>query len=514
MRTGSDSSTATDSPPTDRRRVLVAATLVGLLGLLLAAAWSWQPSFWYDEAATISAINRSYPQLFSLVHHTDAVHAAYYVVLKAWASVFGLSEFAVRFPSAIAVGAAAAALVVLAERLWDLRFGVLAGLILLTIPRVMWAGSEARSYAGTLFLAIVVTLLLIIAADRGRWWWVAYALGVVVMVVWFFLAITLLLAHALYLLLLHRKAIRGFTIGTAVAVLALVPFGRWAFGQREQVSWIPDMSVQRVWTYARFEFFTGSVAYPIVAGLALAIALMAAVTTWRLDGVRPFVLAWCWLLLPAAVIFAVSWTGTHLYAPRYLVFTVPGMALLLAWSVTVLARESRWVIGVALIALVAAAAPQYVTQRGTYGHLGGSDFSTVADYIGDHAEPGDCVAFGSAPSWSPISQRVTLRAKPADFAGLRDIGARVAAAPSGRMWDLERPVPAYRYFARSCQVMWVVADGERSRRAVEFPGGMSDWYFEPYHFTNTPLYRQLSAAGLHITDRTEFNHSQVVRMQR
>lgn len=514
MRTGSDSSTATDRPVIDRRTA-VAGVVVGLLGCVLSATGSGRPSFWYDEAATVSAVNRSYSQLFSLVSQTDGVHAAYYLVIKAWTSVFGLSEFAMRFPSALAVGAAAATMVLLGDRLAGRGFGIVAGVALLTIPRTMWAGSEARSYAGTLFVAVLVTLLVLVALDRGRWWWVAYGVGVLVAVIWFFLAITLLAAHAAYVLLLRRSAFREFAVAGLAALVVLSPFAWWVSRQRGQVSWIPQMSMQRAAVYLRFEFFDGTWVYPVVgAALVVLAASAAVVSSSAVVSVRVVILGVCWVAIPALVVFAVSWWGAHLYAPRYLVFTVPGLALLLSWAVVTLSRQRRWATVILVAALAAAAVPDYLAQRGPYGRTGGTDFSAVADYVGEHAAPGDCVAFDSAPSWSPISQRVVVQAAPADFVGLRDVGAQSVAAQSGRLWDVEKPISAYGPFARGCQVMWVITDGERDRRSTLFPGGQLTWYFTPFHFTDTELYRVLAATGLHITARTEFNHSQVVRMQR
>ncbi|MGV9670672.1 glycosyltransferase family 39 protein [Gordonia sp. NPDC003504] len=498
---------------TGRRWLLGASLAVGLLGVVLSAAGSWRPSFWYDEAATVSAIDRSYPQLLSLVHHTDGVHAAYYMVTKAWASVFGISEFSLRFPSAMAIGGASALLVVLGNRLWSTWFGVLAALALLTVPRITWAGMEARSYAGTVFLSIALCLVLLYALDRGRWWWVAYGFVAGIAGIWFLLSLTLVVAHLMYVLLTKRSA-WPWLFATAVGVaIVLSPFVWWVSGQRAQIDWIPDTTDRTVAVYALWEFFDGSWPFAVTALLVVVVGVVASMMSWTHEGHRVLVLSLCWLVVPAGLVWLISVIGEPLYTPRYLAFTTPGVALLLAWSAMHIARESRWISLLVVLIPAVAAAPGYVAGRGTYGHMGGSDFSAVADYIGEHAQPGDCVAFDSAPSWSPVSQRVVMSARPADFVGLRDLGPAVDAARAGRLWDVDQPVTAYRAFAESCEVMWVITDGERDVPFVELPGGTLNWYFEPFHFTGTPLYRELSQAGLHITDRTEFCHSQVVRMQ-
>lgn len=514
MTTGSDSSTATDRRGVGVRAPIVGALTVGTLGVVLAAAGSWRPSVWYDEAATLSAVNRSYSQLFSLVHHVDAVHAAYYLVIKAWVSVFGTSEFSLRMPSAIAVGAAAGLLVVVGNRLWGSGFGIAAGLALLTVPRVMWAGDEARSYAGTLFLAVALTLVLLIAADRGRWWWALYAIVLVSATAWFFLAGALVAAHAVYLLVIRRSALPWLFGAVVGAGIMVSPFAWWVIGQRGQINWIPDTTWATAGTYSRWEFFDGSWPYLLVAAVVVVMGALAAVFARRGDGCRALVLAVSWLLVPAVIVGVVSWASGPLYTPRYLVFTAPALALLLAWSARSIARESRWITGVVLVVLAVAAMPAYVAGREPYGRTGGTDFSAVADYVGTHARPGDCVAFDAPPSWSPVSQRMLLRAKPEDFVGLRDIGPAADATRIGELWDRDRPMRDYQAFAQACEVMWVITDGDRATAAAERPGGATTWYFEAFDFGRSPLDRELTAAGLHVTSQVRFNHSQVVRMQR
>ena len=63
-------------------------------------------SFWRDEAATLDAEARPIPALLRMLTQVDAVHGAYYLLLWPVVHTVGDSEFAVRFPSAVAMAAA------------------------------------------------------------------------------------------------------------------------------------------------------------------------------------------------------------------------------------------------------------------------------------------------------------------------------------------------------------------------------------------------------------------------
>ena len=515
---------------TERLRSARPALVVGIFGVVLCAFGSWRPSLWYDEAATVSAVHRPLSAMWDLLAQIDAVHALYYLCMHVWTKVFGLSEFSLRFPSALAVGVAAGLLVVLGTRLWDTRFGVIAGLVLLCLPRTTWAGSEARSYAGTIAFGIAMTLVLLIALDvddgasrRRRWgWWAAYVAVSVVGVVWFFFSIMLLSVHLLIVLMKGRGRDRSrlrWTVGafviSAIIVCALVaPFARVFVSQRAQISWVEQMSPRTLGNYARFEFFDGATIFLIVGAVVVVAGLAAAAVLGARGRWSTLVIGLLWVFVPAALVFVFSWLVDAVYTPRYLIFTAGGLALILAWAVCQIARDRVWVAALLVVVLAAAATPTYLADRSAYGRLGGTDFSEAADFIGSNAHSGDCVAFSTAPTWSPVSQRVVLRAKPDDFVGLRDVGPSVDAIHGDVLWDGDKPVAVYRRFAEQCQVMWVITDKDRDHGYVAYPGAIGYWVFSPSHFTSTPLYQQLSAAGLHVVRQVPFNNTQVVEMRR
>ena len=73
---------------------------VGVLGAAVSLAGAGRPSFWYDEAATISAsYSRSLSQLWQMLSNVDAVHGLYYLIMHGWFQIFPPTEFWSRAPS-------------------------------------------------------------------------------------------------------------------------------------------------------------------------------------------------------------------------------------------------------------------------------------------------------------------------------------------------------------------------------------------------------------------------------
>jgi mannosyltransferase len=136
--------------------------------MLVSVLGSWVPSYWSDEAATVRAVSLTPAGLLAFVQHRDAVHAVYDLALLGWSRLAGTSEFALRFPSAVAVGATAWMLVVLLRRHGLASTGVVAALLFAVLPRTTLIGTEARSTALTVALVTAVVLLADDAVRHGR----------------------------------------------------------------------------------------------------------------------------------------------------------------------------------------------------------------------------------------------------------------------------------------------------------------------------------------------------------
>jgi mannosyltransferase len=103
--------------------VLVRAVTVFLLTVGLVGAGAWWPTQSRDEAATVSAVTRTWTQLGAMLQNVDVVHALYYSGMKVWLGEVGISTLTLRLPSVLACGLAAGLVVVLGALLTSPRAG-------------------------------------------------------------------------------------------------------------------------------------------------------------------------------------------------------------------------------------------------------------------------------------------------------------------------------------------------------------------------------------------------------
>lgn len=490
------------------------ALFVGVVGVVVGAVGSGRPSLWYDEVATVRSATRSTADLTALLANQDAVHGLYYWLMHHWFAVFGVSPAAARFPSALAVGVAAAGVVVLGARLGGRRLGLVSGLLFVAVPQVTWAAVEARSFALSAAVAVWLTVLLLVAAaarpGRRVIAWAAYGLVVVVAVLTLVYLAALVVAHAVTLALRRSsgRAWLGWAVASAVGAAVTVPFALQVMDQAGQVAWIPPLSRHVVSAVAVDQWFDGATLFAAAA----AVVVVAGVVLRRdaMPGVLGTVLPW--LLVPTALLLSYSALVTPLYVPRYLAFTLPAVALLLGWAVCQVST-SRAVVVAVVAAFAVLAAPTYVAQRGTYAKPSGMDFTTVNRFAAGHVRAGDCVLFGSA-DWNPASQRLASDADPSAFAGARDIALGPRADEQAWLWDGDRPEAETAAELPGCDVLWYVTDRDRDRPETVRHSSNEVWVLGPYSFDTDPWAAEFAHAGLRVEDRWAFNRSQVVLLER
>ena len=475
------------------RHRAVVPVAIGLLGFTISMIGIVIPSIWYDEAATIISATRSWPQLWAEIHTVDAVHALYYSLMHVVFDVVGYSPLTLRMPSAIAMGFAAALVVVLGRQVQRERLAWIAGLVFCVIPRVTWMGTEGRSYAVTAALAVLLTVVLVRALRGGsRRWWVLYtALAVLSCVLFLYLALVVV-AHGITVVALlamrkpdaRRNAIR-WAVAAATAALVALPFAREVIAQSGQVAWIHAIGPDTVRQVLRTQWFYGT-GFAIVAWLLIVIGVASMIRRDR----RLLAVIVPALVLPTVALIVISELTSPIYQPRYITMCTPFVALAIAAGID--AFRWRLVPVVALVALAALALPQITYQR-TPESKENASWEQVAQLVAHERQldpPGTraAIIYGTVQRHPGATARVIAYSYPAAFEGTIDVTLRTPAAETGRLWETHAPLAASTDRLEGADVAYLITSKARDLRpettAVMRANGwhvVDEWDFTSVH---------------------------------
>ncbi|GAY19456.1 glycosyltransferase family 39 protein [Mycobacterium sp. shizuoka-1] len=486
------------------------AVWVAVFAAFFSAIGAARPSLWFDEAATISAATRPLPDLWRMLGNIDAVHGLYYLVMHGWFAVFPATEFWSRLSSSLTVGLAAAGVVVLGRRLSSRTVAVTAGVVFALLPRVTWAGLEARSYALTMVAAVWLTVLCLAAVrhDRPRWW-LGYAVMMLAAAVLNVFSILLLAVHGVVVAVLgESRAVRWrWALAASTAAAAATPFLLFTQTQLFQVGWIAPLGARTVGMMLQQQYFDHSLPVAIVSGLLI----LGGVLSWRRAGRRARQLVAvmvAWIVIPTVALLVYSVVRHPVYYPRYLSFTAPAAALLIAVCIVAVGR-SRAGITTVLMVFAIAATPNYLAQRGPYAKEG-MDYSQVADVITRHAAPGDCLVMDNSTAWMPGPIRPLLAARPAAFAKLHDYGRGLTAIQRNRLWDAHLAIWTWADKMPDCPAIWTVSERDPTRPDHE----QGPTLHAGPRLGRAMAYQVPSRFGFRVVERWQFNFAQVTKSVR
>jgi len=402
------------------------------------------PAIWRDEAYTIDASSRPVGQLFALLRHVDAVHGLYYLIMHFVMAAPGVSAQAIRLPSLAAAVAAASLTAVLGRRLARTAglpapsfTGMLAGVLLAALPQTTYYAQDARPYALVTLCAVAAAYLLVraVAGNRPRWW-AGYCAALAAAGAFNLFALLLVGAHGLTLLTVRgRVRLWRWLAAVAAAALVLTPVIYYGYRQRGTVGWLTRPRV-----HAIVRLVAGFAGSQPLAWLVAAIALCGVIGGWpRRSGqeLPPAAVAVPWLLLPAAVLLAVSQIHP-VYDPRYVAFSLPALALLAAAGLSWLTRITAslplvhvgtrlaWVPAIVIVVLMGAllARPQWAVRQ---PNSRPDNLGKLAAIIAVNERPGDAVLF------VPSKLRATTYANPAVWTRLRDVALARPPATSASL---------------------------------------------------------------------------------
>lgn len=128
---------------------LVIVVIIAFILRLIALS----QSLWLDETTSARVVSEySYQQIIQKFSPTDFHPPLYYLLLKLWTSIFGLSEISLRFPSIIFSLLTGLLIYLIGKKMHSKELGFWASVFFLFNPLVVYYSQEARMYIMATFL--------------------------------------------------------------------------------------------------------------------------------------------------------------------------------------------------------------------------------------------------------------------------------------------------------------------------------------------------------------------------
>jgi hypothetical protein len=522
---------------------LAAVGLPGLLGLILCLYDLNARSLWLDEAASISIASQHGAAFGAALAHDGGNMLGYYGLLHVLIGLFGTGSLVVRLPSALAGGATVALTSLIGLRLFNRRVAAVTGILAaVSLPLVYW-GQDARGYEPMIAFVCASFLLLVIALQRptpGWGLWLGFV-ATTVAGVYMGLEAVLVCPVQLALLLWYRRHARWLISALIVAGACCIPLAVLALDRGSgQIFWIPPpyafTTRQILLTLGSAglepQFYSGS--GDVLLRLTELIVILGGLTTvgliWRsrtrTQAWRPVVIVG-WLMVPLALTWVISEVGHSIWEARYLLISLPAVALVLAWllvglaavgpgEVTVawgrLGLARRWplreatgrLLSTALRALAALMLVALLTLRAlqlvpSYG-VSTEPWRAVTAHVLAASRPGDCIAF------YPLDARMPFRYYlPANAQAPRSILPALPWAPIRPFvedYSSLSPTQLARA-SRRCGRVWLVAGHE---------GGSETSLGRLHYIRYQALVAGLDQRYLHSSSRT-FGQAQIITLE-
>lgn len=322
-----------------------------------------------------------------------------YVVLRGWMAIAGDSEFAVRFPSAVAGMLAVPLAFALARRMFGRAAGIGAAFLLAINPFHLWHAQEARMYTISTALALATTLVMWIALQRGGWRrWLMYALLTAAHFYLHYYSFFIVFAQGLWVLAMargHRRRLAEFVATALVVGLLYLPWLALAWqvilayhGNGDSPS-LPDMLFRCVRAFSlgqTNQATTAAFFLPAFVGLGAVGAWYAA--RRQRDGT---LLLGLWLVVPLAGVWIAS-LRRPVFDERYVIAATPPFYLFLGIGAACLTRQRLWgriVLSVLVTVCVAGSVLSLWNYYAVPEYSKSAGWRELVDYLDDHAQPGD-----------------------------------------------------------------------------------------------------------------------------
>ena len=382
------------------KRIWLLATVIGLAFALRVAGLDFQ-SLWRDEVDAIRFATGSWDGLLDMFVAPGQNGPLYFLVLRPWLYLAGLSGFALRFFSVFFGTLAVPLSYRLCRRLFPMHrsLPLLAAILAATSPYLIWYSQEGKMYSLVVVLVLLSMDRYLAALHLGGWQrWVLYIASTSAAVYVHFLAALLIPAQMLIFLFVgaDKRRIRwkAWLASLGLLVLPYLPLLRWqlplALSPAETGYDFVPLHKMLLSLVANYSLGVGSGQWVWAASLSV-ILLPMAVWQWRRQRAHlaslGMLLSWLWV--PVLGLFLLTLVRP-MYTARYLIFVLPAYLALVAAGALAVAERSRVIAGLLIGAILCLNFLGLFRQSQTPLK---ADFRSATAYVASAKAPNDLLIF-------------------------------------------------------------------------------------------------------------------------
>lgn len=392
-----------------RSGVLLILVLAAALGLRLFHLG--ERVVWFDEANSLLVARATPAEIVDAAH--DDVHSALYnLVLHFWQSVFA-GETAARMLSVLTAVATVATVYFLGTRLGGPVAGLLSAGLLGLSPLHVWYSQEVRMYSVQTLL-ISLSFLFLLKGTREGWGnsWRIYIVCTTLAIYLQYTSIFAVLAQNVFVIICRRKdprTVRCWVLSQCAVALLFAPCLPLLWWQTTRVtgrSWIQPLELRQILGF--ISLFSGAYLGDTRSrALSFLLTIMALVTAIcilcrKRENRETACLLIPWFGLPIILLSVIS-LRQNLFLPRTLVYTTPGLVLLMGCA---LGRTEngieRWVGALMVMALVSANTFALRNYYSTDNPWIKSDLREGAHEVAGEFRAGDVIVHSSQFTYRPF----------------------------------------------------------------------------------------------------------------
>lgn len=322
---------------------LILLTII-LLGVFLRIYALGGESIWLDE---VSSIVQAKQNLSEVIRTSIDIHNSpplYFIILHYQMLLFGSSEIAVRFPSAIFGIISIIFIYKIGYLLFNRKIGLISSFFLAISTFALFYSQDARPYSLFLLMTLLSFYFFIqILKINSKRYYLGYSLANMLLLYSHLFGLFVIISQIIYFAIFWKKyrqqrlKFAGVQVASVLAsiplVILLVPRLYETTEGGGSIGWISEPSFTSI--VRTFQDFSGDGITLVIFLILCSIGLFSLIKRegrriLRFDSSAELVLLLMWLSFPIIIAFVLSMILTPMYVNRYLISALPAFLILAA----------------------------------------------------------------------------------------------------------------------------------------------------------------------------------------